>query len=546
MRSIHYFLLLFPLLLLTSSPTLGQSLSVGRVSGSFQSDVQYLFEDPIIGADDVEERVLSNTYMQLTYQQGAFTAGLRYEAFLNPLLGYDTRYEGQGIANRYFSYNSEKLDVTAGNFYDQFGNGLIFRSYWAWALGIDNSIDGVRMNLRPRKGIQIKGILGKQRNFFELGESLIRGADVEVNVRDIVGEKLGEKTYLILGASVLNKFQEDEDAVLQLPENVSAFSGRFDFTKGRFNLNGEYAYKINDPISLNDFVYNPGNAFFVNTSFAQKGIGYNLTIKRSDNFDFRSQRDASLQALTLNFIPPGTRLHTYRLPTLYPYATQFNGELGFQGTIFYRIPKKTKLGGKYGTLVQLNFSRFHGLDKDFAEDGFTYNASFLGDPSDLYFQDINVEINHKWSKTVKSQLTYIWLLYNKDIIEFGSPNAGFGIVNTHIGVLETQFRLKKRISLRTELQHMYTRQDLGSWVMALAELSISPHGFISIFDEWNYGNPDPANRVHYYNAAFTYVFKSNRIALSYARQRRGLLCVGGICREVPASNGFNLSVSSTF
>ncbi|MEO1383236.1 MAG: DUF6029 family protein [Bacteroidota bacterium] len=55
-----------------------------------------------------------------------------------------------------------------------------------------------------------------------------------------------------------------------------------------------------------------------------------------------------------------------------------------------------------------------------------------------------------------------------------------------------------------------------------------------------------ANRVHYYNAAFTYVFKSNRIALSYARQRRGLLCVGGICREVPASNGFNLSVSSTF
>ncbi|MEO1385534.1 MAG: hypothetical protein AAFV78_20120, partial [Bacteroidota bacterium] len=64
MRSTHYCFLFFSLLLLASATTFGQSLSVGRVSGSFQSDVQYLFEDPIIGADDVEERVLSNTYMQ--------------------------------------------------------------------------------------------------------------------------------------------------------------------------------------------------------------------------------------------------------------------------------------------------------------------------------------------------------------------------------------------------------------------------------------------------------------------------------------------------
>ncbi|MEO0473521.1 MAG: DUF6029 family protein, partial [Bacteroidota bacterium] len=160
--------------------------------------------------------------------------------------------------------------------------------------------------------------------------------------------------------------------------------------------------------------------------------------------------------------------------------------------------------------------------------------------------DFNIEINRRWTKKLRTILTYIHLDYNKDIIEFGSPNAGFGTVDTHIGVLEVQYKIKPKLAFRTELQHMYTRQDLGSWGMILAELSVSPNWYFTIFDEYNYGNPDPDLRVHYYNMSTAYAFGANRIALSYARNRRGLLCVGGICREVPASNGFTLSVNSSF
>jgi hypothetical protein len=103
-----------------------------------------------------------------------------------------------------------------------------------------------------------------------------------------------------------------------------------------------------------------------------------------------------------------------------------------------------------------------------------------------------------------------------------------------------------------ELQHLYTDQDegektvKGNWVMGLLEFNIAPKWFFTVFDEYNYGNSDPDMRLHYYSAAMAYVQGTTRISLAYGRQREGLLCVGGVCRAVPAANGFTLTISSSF
>ncbi len=39
---------------------------------------------------------------------------------------------------------------------------------------------------------------------------------------------------------------------------------------------------------------------------------------------------------------------------------------------------------------------------------------------------------------------------------------------------------------------------------------------------------------------------STRIAVGYGKKRAGIFCVGGVCKEVPSSNGFNLTISSSF
>lgn len=145
-----------------------QNQVVPGINGNFEINAQYYQPDEAIGAPEVPEEFLSNSFLNLNYVNGNIRAGLRYEAYLNPLLGFDARYKGSGIPFRYAGYTYEGLDVTVGNFYDQFGNGLIFRSYEERALGIDNAIDGIRVGYQPVKGIYIKGLTGKQRDFLSL------------------------------------------------------------------------------------------------------------------------------------------------------------------------------------------------------------------------------------------------------------------------------------------------------------------------------------------------------------------------------------------
>lgn len=137
----------------------------GEVHGIFQADGQYYVEDSAIGAPVVPEKYLFNAFGDLTFTKGNFKAGLRYETYNNVLLGYDSRYKGNGIAHRYASYTVDELEVTIGNFYEQFGSGLILRSYWEPTLGYDNAFDGVRLKYNPYKGVYFKGLIGKQRFF---------------------------------------------------------------------------------------------------------------------------------------------------------------------------------------------------------------------------------------------------------------------------------------------------------------------------------------------------------------------------------------------
>jgi hypothetical protein len=53
-------------------------------------------------------------------------------------------------------------------------------------------------------------------------------------------------------------------------------------------------------------------------------------------------------------------------------------------------------------------------------------------------------------------------------------------------------------------------------------------------------------KIHYYNAGFSYTAGRTRVALSYGRNRAGMICSGGVCRYTPAYTGFNLLLSATF
>ena len=59
------------------------------------------------------------------------------------------RYKGSGIPYRFLRFNKDGLDVTVGSYYEQFGSGIIFRTYEERSLGYDNAMDGTGLNTIP-------------------------------------------------------------------------------------------------------------------------------------------------------------------------------------------------------------------------------------------------------------------------------------------------------------------------------------------------------------------------------------------------------------
>ncbi len=534
--------------------------SKAQVNGNFQVDAQTYQVDEGIQINDVNGKKSGlNGFGNITYRHGDFTAGFRYEAYLPPLNGYDAEYEGQGIAHRYVKYSGDLLDITVGNFYDQFGNGLIFRSYEEWTLGFDNAMDGVHIRLKPHEGITLKGVYGTQRHYWNEYENknrgIVRGIDAGVNLNSLVESLGSSKTRITIGGSFVSKYEQDDPfSDYKLPENVGAYAGRLNLRHGKWSLQSEYAYKINDPNSRNNYIFKNGEAFWLSANYSQRGLGVIVSAKRIDNFSFSSMRSPSVgTAPDINFLPPLAYQHSYTLPAMYPYNTQPNGEMGISGEVFYTIPRKTALGGKYGTKFTMNYSLIHGIDRqplpgdstlsEPGTDGYISDFFTVGDIK--HYRDLSVEIDKKLNSDLKFVAGYTWLDYNVEVVE-EEIAAGNRFYKMHTGLLDITYKLSPKKAIRMELQYLSMEQDSGNWAMALAEYSISPNWFFTVQDQYNFNNPQSDNTYHYYTFGVAYAHKATRLSVSYGRQREGIICVGGICRQVPASSGLNLTLTSSF
>ena len=127
-----------------------------------------------------------------------------------------------------------------------------------------------------------------------------------------------------------------------------------------------------------------------------------------------------------------------------------------QSTLYFKIKKGTKLGGHYGWQIALNYARVNGLDTTHimrqVNDTTTqfsrlYKSSIFGSSKKAYFEDFNVEINKKWTKDLKTTLTYIYLVYDRDVVESGGNTRKYGVAYSHIATR------RSRAMLRPERRH---------------------------------------------------------------------------------------------
>lgn len=525
------------------------NLSVG-----FESNSQYYVDDSKTGKFLESDRFRSNNYLKVDYSIHNFYLGIQAESYIpKALLNYSPNFEKTNLGLYYAGYKNDKLDITAGYFYEQFGNGLILRFWENRQLGINNALRGGRIKYNPTSYLALTGLYGNQRYGFKTSNAAVFGFDSSFDIATALGI---ENHSLSVGFSYVGRNQKVTIENPTFKELTNAFSTRFDWSKGNFYASTEYVTKSKDAVILFNNIKNAktGNAFLLNFGYGKKGLGIDATLRRMENMTFFSDRfdvEGQYNENTINYIPALTKQHDYLLTNIYVYQTQPKisfpdisllkaGEIGGQLDVFYQFQKKTALGGKYGTKLAFNASYWSGLKGTYDFENIDYTTTFFGFGT-KYFSDVSLEIRKKINKKWSSIFYYVNQNYNKRFVE-----ETRGSVTANILVGESTYKIGNGKALRFEAQHLWTKDDRKNWVGGTLEFTVNSRLGFYVSNIYNYGTEKNTEKIHYYNLGGSYSIGAHRFALNYGRQRGGLVCVGGICRFVPESIGLSAMISMAF
>lgn len=533
----------------------------GRAYGGIESNIQWYQKDRGRQIEQPEDPVRSTNYLFVNYQIKRFTFGIQVEAYeKNAVLNFNPEFKGTDLATYFANYRGDKIDITAGYFYEQFGSGLIFRAWEDRALGINTAIFGGRIKYEPSDNVRFTALAGRQRSGFSLADGQLFGFDSQMDLSTLVKT---DNDFQV-GFLYFGRYETLREGITHIDPFTHALGGRFQWSNDKFYLNGEYNYKSKDGIidiqnRLLPDLARSGTAILLNFGYAKEGLGIDATLRRMENFSFLSEREPtvfgndtslSFNDKIINFVPALTKQHHSNLANIYVYMAQNRvdfidptimkaGETGGQIDIFYDIDKGTALGGKYGTKVAINLASWYNLPGSFRLTPPDYQTKFFG-VGTRYFSDYNIEVKKKLSEQWRTAFIYVNQFYNKRWLEGGTE------VNTHIVTAEVVYNFTENSSIRFEAEHMWADADFKNWAGGTVELNLRDKYSLYFWDIINYGNDNPIRRVHYYNLGGAYRVGSNRVGLNYGRQRGGLVCVGGVCRFVPESTGFTLTFNRSF
>lgn len=512
----------------------------GYLTGSFETSTNLYHDDLKTSATVPDGHFGSNNYLKLDYYNNRFSAGVQMEAYGPALVGYSSELKGAALTNYYVNWNDDDFTVTAGTFYEQFGSGLLFRSWEDRALGLNNAIMGARVTYQFDDILGVKALWGMPRFGMKFSETQVKGADLSFVLSNLMD---WEKLYISLEGSVLDRYEAlDDDRVVDgCKPNTTGWSARANVESHGFFLKAEYVdagtkYYYNTSYAGEGQMYyrKRGNAQLVETGYNGRGLGVNVSLRRLEWMDSKVVTDASSPVNMLNYVPAMCTQYSYMLTTLHPYGARTgeisskfinSGEMGGQIDVFYNFRRGTVLGGKRGMRVHANFSTYHAI----AQEG-TFKAG------NMLFRDVSVDVEKQWTKEFKS--TLLWSMQEY------SPSYGANKTTwlSNIIVADLLYKFSPKLSARMELQYLVTHEDKKDWMAGLLEVSFAPHWSVYVSDMWNHGS----TKIHYYNGGFSYSKSRTRVALGYGRYRAGFICSGGVCRQIPAYTGANLSVTMSF
>ena len=517
-------------------------LDKGKFSASLETNNVVYVNDEAIGAEAPEDRFGSNTYLKMDYGIGKFSAGLQIETYLPALYGFELGQQPDPkkffLGSKYVRWSADSFTIHVGDIYDQFGNGLVFRSYEDRNLGFNNALEGVYAAFNLNNWFTLKGMYGRPRLYTDHAGSWVRGADLNISFGDIFK---WDSIVLDLEGSYVNRYESlDKPSDYLFSEmgvtspNVHLFSGALNFGWNGLSLKAEYAAKSKDLCAFTQPNATKGAAIFAEINYAVKTFSASGTFRLVDHMGTMLSLYGNGTGNTLNYIPALSRQYHYLLANLEPHQVNLVGECAGQADLYYTLRSKSSRS-KYW-IFHANFSTAWTISKNQTDDG----------SRRMTWMDINADAECHWMKSLKTTFLYSRQEY--------SPDHGFipGTIASNIFVADVQYKFNKTYALRGELQYLFAKargyeegmtpvKYEGDWVAALLEFSIAPQWNVYASEMYNFGK-----NQHYYNAGVSWAKGRTRVQVSYGRNRAGYVCSGGVCRYSPAYTGLNVLLTAVF
>ena len=291
----------------------------GHVSGSFETNTNVYLKDVKTNATVPDGRFGSNNYLKVDYNNRRFTAGMQLEAYAPVAVGYPNILKGAALTNYYIGWTDECFSVTAGTFYEQFGSGLLFRSWEDRALGLNNSIMGARVSYNFRDIVAVKALWGMPRFGMKFSDTQVKGADASFAISNLVG---WDNVYLAVEGSVLDRYEKLNASMEAeaLSPNRLGYSARVNLDVNGYYFRGEYVQSGNKYFDVRSFqdqydepyLTKKGNAQLIETGYTGKGLGVSLSLRRLEWMDSKIVADGGAPEVNMmNYVPALCTQYTY-------------------------------------------------------------------------------------------------------------------------------------------------------------------------------------------------------------------------------------------
>ncbi|MDA3837530.1 MAG: DUF6029 family protein [Candidatus Delongbacteria bacterium] len=494
---------------------------------------------------EVKKQYIQN-HINVEASKGNFSLGFTYEAA-------DSSEHNEALnefTKKYFKYSNNDITVTAGDFYGTFGRGVVLDLKEEKADFFDSKVTGGKVmyegnyfTLQALGGKSyfkaINDVISSNKIVYQMNNSLL-GGEAVINLSEIF--KMEDYIFGIGGSYLFIKGDDFTDTDLVTDDiyesvfieqteigGISLSASAFDF-----DFFNEYAIKNTQR--------SPSKQGWANyTSLAYARVGFGLTVEFKDYYQYAANPNATVSGFTPYQNGPELTIdHTSHLLNTHPHEINPNDEIGYKISILTQPVKNIDVSGIFA------FASKHNEDAimpEFSNDYLPYIDSWFDVKYDADKYNLAVGGGYLYDSPLSKGDNQLIVPGDADSLVYSDKRITF--------LTEFHYELNESSSLMLAGEYQTVTNELEDEeyndIYVAAEYAYPEYGYLNISlittsQEVAENSPDSWLGFE----AGLNIYENHKLELFYGRERAGIKCSGGACRQVPEFDGFRMTLISEF